>query len=127
MLFRSPVHCSNTAENCTRENCPVHCQNTAENCKRENCPVHSDPTDLDLFSDNNTVNAEDIDTAKAGNEQATTIEIDKDNTAAGMNVRNGNIETVKTGETDVMPIIIGLAVIAASAGAAYAIYKKKQK
>lgn len=40
---------------------------------------------------------------------------------------NKNSETIKTGETDIVPVIICLAVIAAGAGIGYVVYKQKKK
>ena len=58
-------------------------------------------------------------------------EVKKDNTnnknQTTMNVTDTKAitETVKTGEFNMIPIIIGLAIIAVGAGGAYIIYKKK--
>lgn len=51
-----------------------------------------------------------------------------DGTGEGMTnntIKNAD-QAVKTGEVDIVPIIVGLAVLAVGAGVGYAIYKKKK-
>lgn len=123
------IHCFKTVEECDRENCPVHCSKTAEECDRESCPVHKSRTDKadkqETVSGNNISNKEDVNSAKAGNDQKEKIEGDKSGMSA--NIMKKDAETVKTGERNIIPIIIGLAVIAAGAGTGFVIYKKKQE
>lgn len=122
---------------------------TAEECTKDDCPVHKKNTDADENeAEVNLFKEEDSQDNKAGKEKAVKEKTVSGNTASDkddaqkerkdmdkVNGTDGNLtaETkdagmaVKTGETDIVPLIIGLAVIAAGAGGIYVLYRKKQK
>lgn len=65
----------------------------------------------------------------AGSNSAVQQTVSGNDMKSGMDAdtTKGNTETIKTGEFDMRPIIIGLAVISAAAGTGYAIYRKKNR
>ena len=52
---------------------------------------------------------------------------DKDKGEMSVENTNADTETVKTGEFDMLPIILGLGILAVGAAIAYVFYKKKAK
>lgn len=123
---------------CTEEDGITVCIHPADLCDMEDCPIHSgtakagdenndkdktegagvaDPNDAETNTDN-----ENGGTVSGGNVSAN----DKE-TTLNADVTKDNAETIKTGETTVIPIIIGLAVITCAAGGGYYFYRKKSK
>lgn len=107
-----------TAETVTTETVTVEATVTdeAETVTTEAVTVEATVTS-EIVSD-----PEDVDSLKAGLEEET------EDTTVIMNadVTNDEASVVKTGETNIIPIIVGLAVVAVAAGAGYVIYRKRQ-
>lgn len=126
-----------TAEECTKDDCPVH--KTDENVESQTETADKDKTktaDKDKTETADKDKAESKDTV-SGNE--TESDKDKDSEArkdmdkgdaSGEGMTNNTIknadQAVKTGEVNIIPVIVALAVIAAGAGGAYIIYRKKK-
>lgn len=121
-----------TAEKCTKDDCPVHKTDKTVESQAETADKDKTESkdDKDKAESKDTVSGNET---ESGSDKDKGSEVRKDmdkGDASGEGMTNNTIknadQAVKTGEVNIIPVIVALAVIAAGAGGAYIIYKKKK-
>lgn len=119
--------CIFSADECTDENCPVHGNgNNVSESPRTDDDQKTDAQDSQKTTGQKDQETGDKKTTNESNESSVSGNSANDSNMSATDA-NKNSETIKTGETDIVPVIICLAVIAAGAGIGYVVYKQKKK
>lgn len=76
---------------------------------------------ITVFADGSTASGNSSGTASGNSAQS----VSSNNPGMSATAVNRNGETVKTGEVDIVPFIIGFGLVAVAAGTGYVVYRKK--